>query len=671
MLETGLLARSGPTNLNIMSRVWQSSSAIITRLSNKIRGLGEAKCEEYDDSERLAQKRLDSIKIRIRLLSNEQDLASIRQLAESSEDPELASYAVSYLLEHDLNACVPFLVSLAKSYSHACLPALISLFNSGETELAQSILSERLNQGDYIYMIQHKKARALLFLDVLGAVDEFCKTNLCYQYFPVVWRSLADCPLEQEKLLAEILGDLNPGGLRYSPDSNMIPQEVKIQAMQLLYATCPPSYERSLWYASRDENNDVAFTASMACIEHWQTEGIVPESLEPFPMLNLNLLFYLSKLASTFQWRGPAGVMDLYNKWMQDVEELTNMDQKSDPHNYAVLRKQAEKTRDKLLEITEQRLNALQPIVDAVTNSLGLPHAKIRSTDVAGVAAAYLVGTGTVEFSKTTLLDDKPLTEEFMSSMLHELLHMEQDVLLIRMIADSIDLKFGQHGSKLKVLFHHYAEAIGYAPDSIFLLEVLRLRRDIPLSPQERQRAERLLHAAYDNLAACQEGKKISERMERIEESVAGIESGSYDYQLLSCLKDPRSLKGLFDNGHIPSVLIEEMANCRLKIEELVSAMSTVANGSPRSIFGRQDPISIALEYFANCQDDEDTPLAPILERFRIVISHMLVEEHRRLDKQLSEIRRAGYHEAEAYSISDRVEVIVKALRQGWYQFVD
>jgi hypothetical protein len=50
----------------------------------------------------------------------------------------------------------------------------------------------------------------------------------------------------------------------------------------------------------------------------------------------------------------------------------------------------------------------------------------------------------------------------------------------------------------------------------------------------------------------------------------------------------------------------------------------------------------------------------------KALLLQVLSEEDRRLQKQLSEIRRAGYHEAEAYTISDRVEVIVKALRKGW-----
>jgi hypothetical protein len=58
--------------------------------------------------------------------------------------------------------------------------------------------------------------------------------------------------------------------------------------------------------------------------------------------------------------------------------------------------------------------------------------------------------------------------------------------------------------------------------------------------------------------------------------------------------------------------------------------------------------------------------IAPIVARLKALLIQVLAEEHRRLTKKLSEIRRAGYHEAEAYTISDRVEVIVKALRKGW-----
>lgn len=665
MTQRGMLKLCRQQSVKIMNRVWESGSVLMSTLSSKI--LGSTTASGPEDSARRAHKAIDSTKIHIRLLSNQTDLQGIRCIAETTDEPELASYAVSYLVEQQEELMLPEVQHLARSNSHACLPALISLFNIGQTAFAQTVLTERLANGDYFQLIQNKKARALLLLDVLGAVDEFNKSALCLENFPRVWHCLADRPEDQEKLLAEILGDLNPGGLRYSPDKNMIPQAVKIQAMQLLHAIRPVSYERSLWYASRDEDDAVAHTATMACTDYWQNEGHVPEYLEPFPMLNLNLLFHLSKLASTFKWKGPVGVLDMFTQWSKDLEELENIDPRQEPQKHITLKNKTDKVRQQLQDITVQRLNALQPIVDSVTKSLGLPHAKIRPTDVSGVAASYLVGTGTIEFSKATLLDDKPLTEEFMSSMLHELGHMEQDVLIIRMIADLIGLQFGQHGTKLKVLFQHYSNAIGYAPDSIFLLEVLRLRRDKLLTPNERRRAERLLNAAYDNIVACQEGKIITERIERLEESIAAIESGSYDLHLLDCLRDEHSLQPLFENGYVPAVLIDEMRNCKAKVQEFVSSMPAVEAGQQRR--GRIDSIAIAQELIADDQGQEQSPLSPVIERFRIVVSHMLAEEHNHLDNELSEIRRSGYHEAEAYAISYRVEVIVKALRKGWYEF--
>jgi len=665
MAQSDTPGQTKQQSVNLMNRVWESGSALMSALSSKI--LGGTTSSRPDDSARRAHKAIDSTKIQIRLLSNETELPSIRRIAETTDEPELASYAVSYLVEHKEELMLPQMQHLSRSFSHACLPALISLFNSGETAFAQAVLMERLANGDYFNLIQNNKARALLLLDVLGAVDEFNKSTLCLEYFPKVWHCLDERPEDQEKLLAEILGDVNPGGLRYSPDSNMVPQAVKIQALQLLHAIRPASYERSLWYASRDVDDVVAYTATMACTEHWQDEGQVPENLEPFPMLNLNLLFHLSKLASTFQWKGPAGVMGMFEQWKKDVEQLENTDPRQEPQQHAVLKNKTENVGRQLAEISAQRLNALQPIVDTVTTSLGLPHAKIRSTDVPGVAASYLVGTGTVEFSNSALLDDKPLTEEFMSSMLHELGHMEQDVLIIKMIADLIGLQLGQHGTKLNVLFQRYSDAIGYAPDSIFLLEVLRLRHDKLLTPNERLRAERLLNAAYDNVVSCQEAKITAERIERLEESIAAIESGSYDLHLLDCLRDEQSMQPLFENGYVPAVLIDEMRNCKAKIHEIVSSMSSAEGGRQRR--GKIDSLAIAQELIASDNGQEQSPLSPVIERFRIVVSHMLAEEHRRLDKDLSEIRRSGYHEAEAYAISDRVEVIVKALRKGWYEF--
>ena len=658
---------------NMVNRVWESSSALISKIGEKFGGNKVQDLAEFSE-ERKAAKALDSAKIQVRLLAKEGELSSLRRIAEATDDSDLASFAVSFIVDHltdDEDEARAHLEHLASTYSHACLPALISLFNSSAIETAQPILLERLRKGEYFYLVQNKKARAILLLDILGAVDEFADTEFCYENFPNVWHSLADRPNDQANLLSEILGDLNPDGIRYLPDKNMIPPAVKLQALQLLNALRPHNFERALWYASRDDDDEVAYTATMISTEYWQSEeGHTPSTLEPFPLLNLNFLFHLCQQSSTFHWQGPSGVGDLYLEWNQDLDELERLDPVADLHRYTCLKNKADRVREQLLKITENRLTALQPLIDTITNSLRLPHARIRTTEAPGVAAAYLVGTGTVEFSKTVLLDDKPLTEEFMSSMLHELGHMEQDVLIIRMMADQIDLKYGQHGGQIKDLFERYSEVIGYVPDSIFLLEVLRLRRDIPLSVEELQRAKRLLESAKSNVKAAEGNSKITQRLEHIEESYLALSNGSYDWHMLDCLRDERSLNPLFDKGHVPAIVLDEIRNCRQRIDGLVSSLisldQTPSGFNLKRSLIKKNSITIAKELF---HGEIAEPLAPILERFRIVLCHMLQEELKRLDKRVSEIRRAGYHEAEAYTISDRVEVIVKALRKGWYAF--
>ncbi len=665
MSHSGPPAENEKSNTAIVHKVFKSSAAFVAAIGSKIKSLrgNESLGNENLNEQRRASKALDSLKIQLRILSDERDFAAVRQIAESTGDAEIASIAISYLSEIEHAETINQLGHIARSHSRACIPALISLFNKGEPEIAEAILLQRLQNGDYFKLLNDGMARPMLLMDVLGAVDDYRKSSLCLQYFPSVWKCLDARPEEQEGLLAEILGDPNPAGMRYSPESNMIRQDVKIQAMQLLHALEPVSYERSLWYATRDEDDVVAYTATMALIDHWQHEGSVPAHLEPFPMLNLNLLFYLSKLASTFQWKGPAGVMEQFKEFEKEAEEFAGKDPSADLVAYQTELKRLENKRADIKKITDQRLNALQPIVDGVTKSLALPHAKIRSTDVPGVAASYIIGAGTVEFSTICLLDDKPLTEEFMSSMLHELGHMEQDVLIIRMIADEIGLLFGQHGSKLKILFEKYSDAIGYAPDSIFLLEVLRLRRDVPLTPAELSRAQRLIDSARQNAMQSQNGKRVQERMDRIEESIFAMEGGEYDLELLACLQDENSFRPLFESGFVPAVLLEEIRLCRSLIEDYVDRVGNLSGVKAK------DKFAYAQQLYPQIENNED-PLKLTLRRFIVVVVSMLSEEYRHLERRRSEIRRAGYHEAEAYTISDRVEVIVKALRKNWYEFV-
>jgi hypothetical protein len=242
-----------------------------------------------------------------------------------------------------------------------------------------------------------------------------------------------------------------------------------------------------------------------------------------------------------------------------------------------------------------------------------------------------------------------------MSTLLHEIGHMEQDVLVIRMIADDIGLKFGQHAELLYPLYERYAAGIGYAPQSMFLLAVLRLRADRPLTQAQRQRAMRLHQAAYQAKMNHEELRVVKKRFARLSESYDELDDGKHDGQLLGCLGNTKAIAGWFSQGAVPAVLLYEIENCK---QDLSHLFSSVSNSAPP-----RDIVNWAQKAF---QSDLRRQILPIVQRLRTLLMQVLSEECQRLDKQMSELRRAGYHEAEAYTISDRVEVIVKALRKNW-----
>ena len=78
-----------------MNRVWETSSALFSKIGEKFNG---AKFQEpaEESEERKATKALDSAKIQVRLLAKEGELSSLRRIAEATEDSDLASFTVSF-----------------------------------------------------------------------------------------------------------------------------------------------------------------------------------------------------------------------------------------------------------------------------------------------------------------------------------------------------------------------------------------------------------------------------------------------------------------------------------------------------------------------------------------------------------------------------------------------
>ena len=321
--------------------------------------------------------------------------------------------------------------------------------------------------------------------------------------------------------------------------------------------------------------------------------------------------------------------------------------------------------------VVERRLRSLQTLVNTICGALNLPHPQLEIGQ-GSFMAAYIIGRGRIKVTAGLFVDEKPLSTDLMSTLLHEIGHMEQDTLVIRVIADDLGLIFGQHSKLLKPLMERYADTIGYAPDPMFLLGVLRLRNDVHLTEADRARAMTLVDAAYKTENAHGVGKLIEARMEHLEKSEATLESGQCDRQLLSCLANSAAIQSLFKQGQIPAVVLEEIADCQQEFVEVmydylqrtapdVVFVRTPNSPIPMAMIGgrRNDLVEIAQRIFDRAPDG----LLWIVERLRQLLIEVLKEESKILRSRLSGVRREGYHEEEAYAISDRAEVIVNALQ--------
>lgn len=639
---------------------------IMSAIGSKLRGfLGTPAAAKTPapTEEQLKNLALQSERVNLNMLAREERFSEIVKIAETTTEQDIAGCAVSVLARAESDQLAA-LEHLAKSHSHAAVLAMIALFNNTHHENGKRIFITRLKNGELAQLVASGHANLFSVLDILGWLQKYGDgTVVALNHFPDLWKCVGD-RTEQVKVLGQMYGDPEPLGMRYVHEQNMIPGTIKLHALSILQNFTPPEHERFLIYASRDEDDRVAHAATVSLVNTWRSEqGLVPPGLEYFRMLDLNLLFHLCQISSSFQWGEP--VEEFYERYKAHHEELFETDPHADTTRYEQLVAIAEELEKELVRITERRINSLQPVASKISTLLNLPVARLESTDE-DVNAAYLIGRGKVQVKRQVLMEDKPLSEEVMSALLHEIGHMEQDVLVIRMIADEIGLKFGQHSQQLEKLYERYAAGIGYAPDSMFLLAVLRLRDDKPLTPAEKVRAMRLYGAAHQAKINGNQGRGVQARLDQINESIDALAGGNYDVELLNCLRSQHGLDSLFQRGQVPAVLVAEMNSCAQDLYRIVNHYYQL-NGAPYLVRNgkKVDVIALAREIYMS--DAIDT-VAPVITKLRALLVQILREETVVLNKRLTQIWRTGYHEAEAYVISDRVSVIVKAIRKSWFQ---
>ena len=648
--------------VNPMNKIVQAAVSVLGSATTTFNNLAVKKPVDVvsENPEMMKLRQEQSARIQVRLYVTKKQFGELIRYAESARTEDVVWVAIHEIrgLE-DSNAAAELLEDLARGNSRAAIPALEGLVIMEEKELARSILFERLQLDHIPALIAEGKAKLADVLSLLGQLSD--DTNWSAYYFPLLWQSLSLDPKKQMCALAEILGDPEPEGCRFLYSPTHVAQCIKSDAVRMLAQIPDPIRERGFWYATRDGDDEIAGAATRWLMNHWQSDGVVPPGLEFFPMADVRLLYYLVQIGGNFRWQDGLSARAMYDEFVKGDQALAEMAE-GDPEIQPLYEK-VEALRQQLLKISERRIHELQPLVNQVTALLSLPYAQLNLIDRAdNSVASYVMGEGQVNFQRWVLFEDEPMSEEVMSALLHELGHMAQDVLIIRMIADDLRLIFGKHAEKIMPLWERYSESLGYAPDHMFLLAVLRLRNDQHLTQSERQRAMHIAKDAKNAKLFNDYQKAIGERLDQLAESSQQLLSGSYDCQLLSCLRDMKSVQSLFNSNCVPEVLLFELTRCRDELETVVRV--ALANGQCGSGVKLKDTVALAEQLF---DTEFGHPIRQVAEHVRNVIYQTIEEEAKHLRKSRWEFARAGYQEAECYIISDRVEVVVKALKKGWY----
>ncbi len=140
----------------------------------------------------------------------------------------------------------------------------------------------------------------------------------------------------------------------------------------------------------------------------------------------------------------------------------------------------------------------LQQLADAVNAKLppGVPKAQFDTESYGNDAGGgYVQGTGKIYLDNEDVSDPSFHRDRLPNTIAHELVHLEQDSLLIRMYADQAGVKGLGTQAQREAIMQTYERNFGSRPTDDYLDRVLQARQaigDQPLTPEQLDRARKL-----------------------------------------------------------------------------------------------------------------------------------------------------------------------------------
>lgn len=246
----------------------------------------------------------------------------------------------------------------------------------------------------------------------------------------------------------------------------------------------------------------------------------------------------------------PAAVNELAGRLLsRRVQPMENGALAVARQNHEALRNEHAALAQRLTEMTNGRAMQIQQIMNEFCRTNGLPPVRLSvSENLGGAQGVYRRGSGEITIPRDQLLD-RAGGVQAAGAVYHELIHAQQDQLVLRMLADRASPAISglrATDAQFRRMQEAYREATGGELNREFLDSVLRLRREGAPEPrrltaQETSRAEALAESFRTSAPAARERETLSNdlRITQTERSrLSGSDSNAASQNLLRSLNE-------------------------------------------------------------------------------------------------------------------------------------
>ncbi|HEY9870336.1 MAG TPA: hypothetical protein V6D08_14320, partial [Candidatus Obscuribacterales bacterium] len=296
--------------------------------------------------------------------------------------------------------------------------------------------------------------------------------------------------------------------------------------------------------------------------------------------------------------------------------------------NYVEARQLHGQKLSELNDAIRQRGKQLQDALNEFAQAQGLPPIRLHLYDDIGLAnAQYRSGKGIIELRKADVHDTAD-TAGLSRKLIHEFTHSEQDGLMIRHIADLLEIGAVPTKSQAYDLKRHYESLTGKHLDRGWMFAVLRARKGTHLTSGQAERAEEMIEAFRNNKPPGDDFADTGNHFRitrRVLEDMDEVNQGYIWIEKLAADKSGRLSLHLFGQEELPP-----------RIQQLVHL---------KQRFDRSE--------------DVEWPEVQVRNYLKIVLSERLEQLNQERVRIFTDYM-AGLHEREAWLVAERGRMIAE-----------